>query len=290
MKSFQDLKHYFPFLIFFTCFWAGCTEPVNVPGLDAQANQLVVDALFTTENRVHIIYLSRSTAITNANFPEETRATVYIIDDQNNRIDFIEQNPGSYFSPTVAAQQGRTYTLHIITNDGKRYVTPPQVLPNAPAPIKSLVAVDGSGVDDDGNAVDFAQVEVTFEDPADEENFYYWYWQSNTTEQFGIPDLTWGSAAENDELFNGNELVFTLDEEFNRSLDQYVKVYQAEVSQDTYTFLDNLKRQANSGQVPILPPGQPLVGNLTNQDNPNELVLGYFVLANVTSATVKLTP
>ena len=290
MNIHQLLKYHLFFLMCFGGFWVSCTEPVNVPGLNDQSNQLVVDALFTSESRVHTIYLSRSTAVDNVSFPKETGATVYIIDDQNNRIDFAEGEPGSYFSPEVPAQPERVYTLHITTTNGSRYISQPQTLTNTPAPIKSLTVIDGSEVDDNGNVVESARIEVTFEDPANEENYYYWYWQSDSLGQFGIPDITWRSATASDELFNGNEATVSLEEDFTRVSDRFVKVYQASINRDAYTFLISLRQQIGSEQLPIFLPGRPLESNLTNENDPKELVLGYFVLANVTADTVRLAP
>ena len=276
--------------MFFTSLWVSCTEPINVPGLDDQSNQLVVDAVFTSENRVHVIYLSRSTAITNTSFPKETGAIVYLMDDQGNRIDFAEGNPGSYFSTVVAAQPGQTYMLYVITANGNRYVSLPETLTGTPPPIKNLTSFDDSEVDGNGNVVEFAQIEITLDDPANEENFYYWYWQSDSLGQFGIPDISWRSATDSDELFNGNEVVFALEEEFTRSVDRFVKIYQATINRDAYVFLSSIKRQIGNEQIPIFPPNRPLESNLVNENDPKERVLGYFVLANVTADTIRLAP
>ena len=275
-----------------TCFLESCTESIKVPGLDAQSNRLVVEALFTTENRAYTVYLSRSTAFTNTSFPTEAGATVYIMDDQGNKIDFLEDEfeLGTYFSAEIAAQPGRSYALHVITSDGTRYATTPETVPNAPAPIKNLGTVDGSDVDINGNVFEYAQVEVTFDDPANENNFYYWYWQASSVKEFGTPDINWQNATESDELFDGNETVYRFNSQYDKDFQEYVKVYQGAINEPAFIFLSNLRRQANSNQIPIFPPGQSLKSNLVRLDNPEEPVLGYFILAHVTSDIIQLTP
>lgn len=272
---------------------SACTEQIPIPGLNDQFNQLVVEANFTNENRIQAIYLSRSVSLANGSFPKETGATIYITDSKNNRIDFQESQPGVYLtSANTNGNIAETYTLHIVTADGNIYESSPEQMPKAPPLIKNTELtreVDITGENGPPGSV-LVTVEMIFDDPAGEMNYYRWVWRSNEQNQFGLPDTTWRTLVANDVLFDGNEASITLDQTFNPDFDGFVKVYQTAINAAAYDFLLTIQNQVDSGLQAFLPPGPPIEGNIVNKNNSSEKVLGYFVVAGVTSDTIRIDP
>lgn len=270
-----------------------CIEQIDIPGLDNQFGQLVVEASFTNENRVQAVYLSRAASLAATNFPQETGAMVYIVDGQNNRIDFRESEPGIYTTLTnTQGKSGEIYTLHIVTTDGNTYESSSELMPKAPPVIKSTKTTEEVDI-----AGDFGPpgdtnitVEVLFDDPAREVNFYQWVWFSSDQNQFGIPDINWRTLVTNDVLFDGNEASVILNRVFTPNVDRYAKVYQTAINAAAYDFLIAVQNQVDNDLSAFSSPGPPIAGNIVNKNNSRDKVLGYFIVASVTAVTVKFDP
>jgi hypothetical protein len=122
------LKVFYSFLLFLFLH-AGCRE-IYLPDTDFIDNVLVVNGLLTDQPGSQHIQLSLSTK---NGYTPLLGASVSVRDDENQLILFNENTwvgqGGSYYSPpSFAAEPGRTYTLHIVTQDGKEYESDPQTL------------------------------------------------------------------------------------------------------------------------------------------------------------------
>ena len=105
--------------------FSSCDDSFPIGDLANNSDRLVIEGVFTNENRVQTIHISRTLAFTKSSpdgnsYPQLTGAQVSVSDDQGNTFNFIEQAPGIYAtSGPVQGIVGRFYTLSVTTSEGK---------------------------------------------------------------------------------------------------------------------------------------------------------------------------
>ncbi|MFS4491680.1 DUF4249 domain-containing protein [Maribacter sp. 2308TA10-17] len=100
-----------------------CVEPFDLVTNDFE-ELLVVDAKFTDEFKRQHVMLSRTRTFETDSILAESNSIVKIVDDLGNTYDFMEEEPGNYFSNLpFAAEQNRSYQLLISTASGVSYVS-----------------------------------------------------------------------------------------------------------------------------------------------------------------------
>ncbi|NAS13065.1 DUF4249 domain-containing protein [Poritiphilus flavus] len=117
-----------------------CVEPFEAT-TEQFENALVVDARLTDENRVQVIYLSRTFPFESEIAAAETNASVSLIDESGNRMEFLESEAGTYRSTgPMQLSVGTRYQLEIQTSDGMNYLSDPEELPS-PVAIGDIQAI-----------------------------------------------------------------------------------------------------------------------------------------------------
>ena len=118
------MKKNFAFL--FLVFAASCIDPYT-PKLKGYEALLTVDALITDANTSCIVKLTMTTENQNDIPPTVSDANVYLTDDEGNTSTLINTGGGVYKTDSIEFRGavGRTYVLHIATNDGKEYESDP---------------------------------------------------------------------------------------------------------------------------------------------------------------------
>jgi hypothetical protein len=210
--------------------------------------------------------------------------------------------------------------LQIQTIEGKVYTSTPERVAAVPA-IQSLnirtvtVPTEGSDVPKSG-----IQLLVELKDPADQNNFYYW---KNGPAVYILetrPDLyTPRPSPANPnrtpqpkdccvqcfryEASNNQSLFVVNDDNFNglstripasfiaddgiRFVNKFrMDLKQYSISQGAYRFLRLVKQQAEISGSIFDPPPANLRGNMISLDNPDEMVLGYFMAGGETSKRI----
>jgi hypothetical protein len=106
---------------------SSCREIFDDELTGSDTNILVVEGVINNNPGPYKVKLSRSVFFTSDKRVEVTDAEVYVIDDLNNRYDFLEKAPGIYLSDSAnfRGQLGRVYTLYINTNDRLKYKSTP---------------------------------------------------------------------------------------------------------------------------------------------------------------------
>lgn len=100
-----------------------CITPLDFKDIGYD-DLLVVDALITDQEVIQKVYLTRSVQLTDTSSKKETNAVVWVENEIGDKVMFEERRPGAYFSAApFAAQLGHTYTLRIETNDGRSYTS-----------------------------------------------------------------------------------------------------------------------------------------------------------------------
>ena len=132
-------KTYYKVLILIACFVLSCTEPFNINSIDFE-DALIIEAIITDEVKHQEIKLSRTFSLDEFTPSKENNAQVMISDENQNTYEFEETSSGVYTSKTeFGATSNSTYTLTVITNNGKTYKSQPTQLPNT-VPINNLYA------------------------------------------------------------------------------------------------------------------------------------------------------
>lgn len=304
---------------------ASCIEPYSVT-VEEGAQLLTVDGMITSGPGPHLIKLTRSDtygSVFEGLIRPVGNATVIIRDDLG-QVTFLSENVedrGIYATPAdFSATVGRTYTLQIQTIDGKVYTSLPERVESVPE-IKDIdlkvikIAVEGEILERSG-----VQMIAEFDDPSDQNNFYFWKTGESTFVLKTRPDLytprpsdsntsrdpqpkdccitcykteqlgNEGIYLAQDDNFNGlstSAAAGFIEDDGNRFVDTYrTDLKQFSVSQEAYRFLRLVKQQTEISGSVFDPPPANIRGNMISLDDPEEVVLGYFIAAGEISKRV----
>jgi hypothetical protein len=305
------LKRY---VILFLLACSACIDPYEVE-VEQGPQFLTIDGTITSQAQVHRVRLTRGDtygSIFQGLIRPVLGATVIVRDNLGN-VTFLTEsqvNQGFYDTPAnFAAVVGRTYTLQIQLVDGKVYSSFPELVNSAP-PIKNLsyqskrIPVEGEINDASG-----VQLIVELDDPADQNNFYYFRSSEATYVLETRPDLYHTPPPERrpapkdccaicfqTETVGNQSYFISSDDNFNglstrlvagfipdngrRFVNTYrIDLRQLNVSQEAFRFLRLVKQQSEISGSVFDPPPANIRGNMISLDDPEEVVLGYFIAA-----------
>jgi hypothetical protein len=310
LKSAKLKKYFYLVLLCLTA----CIDPYEVE-VEQGPQYLTVDGTITSQAQVHRVRLTRGDtygSIFQGLIRPVTGATVIVRDDLGN-VTFLGENlvdRGYYDTPSkFAAIVGRKYTLQIQLVEGKVYTSLPELVTPAP-PIKNLsyqskrIPVEGEVNDASG-----VQLIVDIDDPADQNNFYYFRNSEATYVLETRPDLYTTPPPERSpapkdccttcfqtETVGNQSYFLTSDDNFNglstklvagfipdngrRFVNTYrIDLRQLNVSQEAFRFLRLVKQQSEISGSVFDPPPASIRGNMISLDDPEEVVLGFFIAA-----------
>jgi hypothetical protein len=315
------LKKYIYLLPFL--FW-GCIDPYEVT-IEDGPQLLTIEGMVTNGPGPHSVKLTRSDtygSVFEGLIRPVAGATV-IVRDEIGKVVFLKEdseNRGYYLTPSeFSAEVGRTYTLQIQLLEGKVYTSLPEKVAAVPEIQNISYQVERIPIQGEINDASGVQLIVDFEDPAGENNFYYWKKGESVHVLETRPDLytelppsrapapkdccavcfrteqTSNASIfiANDDNFNGlntrlaagfiqdNGLRFV--NTFRIDLEQY------SISQEAYRFLRLAKQQSELSGSVFDPPPANIRGNIISLDNPDEVVLGYFMAAGETSKRIYIS-
>ncbi len=302
-----------------------CIDPFKGEIIEGE-QLLTVEGMVTSGPGPHTIKLTRSDtygSVFQGLIRPVTGATVIVRDDTGAVTFFAESSEerGSYNSPaSFSAIVGRSYTLQIQLNDGTVYTSLPERVEAVPE-IKNLsyqaiqIPVAGSDVPRSG-----VQLIAEIEDPADQNNFYFWRNSPSFYILFTRPDLFTPRPSDTNpsrdpqpkaccnicyktELVGNQSIFIAQDDSFNglttqlpvafveddglRFIDTYrIDIDQLSISQEAYRFLRLVKQQTEISGSVFDPPPANIRGNIISLDNPEETVLGYFIAAGERSKRI----
>ncbi|MHA7131750.1 DUF4249 domain-containing protein [Algoriphagus namhaensis] len=292
----------------------GCIDPFEVE-VPEGPQYLTIEGYISTEFGPHEIKLTRGDTYGSVfeGLIRPVRSATVVVRDDLGRVTFLAENldeRGTYLTPTsFRAELGRAYTLQIQLVEGQVYTSlPEQVAPPVPFGDLSYQSVE-IPVEGEINNASGVQILAELTDPADANNFYFWRNAGATYVLQTRPDLYFTpppgrQPAPKDCCFTcwrsentGNQSIFIAnDDNFNglsttlpvafipdnglRFVDTYrIDLRQLSVSQEAYRFLRLVKQQAELSGSVFDPPPARITGNMLSLDNPDEVVLGYFMAA-----------
>jgi hypothetical protein len=287
------MKKYTLYPLLLSLLLLSCLEQVDVP-LRLEREKLVVEGLLTNETRP-FLRLSLTTQVGTAADIVPLKGAYVEVGTSGERTVFraVPGEVGLYRpeNPTFAGVAGRAYSLSIKLADGREYRAAPQPLP-APVPIARLTtAFEQPGQHG-------LQTYLDVNDPASTQNYYRWtargYHQRRST---GVPtgfgsiccDRCWVLKEEgvvnvlSDALINGSTIrqrpvFFSPFYTLGRHL---IEVQQYSLSQETYLYWNRYRdQQQRTGSI-FDPLPAPLLGNVVNINDPQDIALGYFEVSGI---------
>ncbi|MBS9464210.1 DUF4249 domain-containing protein [Flagellimonas sp. 389] len=188
--------------------------------------------------------------------------------DSGTEFIFEDENDGRYTTTSFEPIIGNSYTLEVVYQE-ETYTATETLLP-----VTDITSVTQST--EDGEDDEVLEVNVSFEDPADVENYYFLRFQSRDDL---LPELFYIK----DEFIDGNEFTIyyeKLEDEDNNIREflvgDTVDIVFLGISEDYYTYLQLLVDQFEAGGDPFSPTPVALVGNCVNTSNPDNIAYGYF--------------
>ena len=289
-----------------------CIDPYN-PKLRGYKSILVVDGLITDSNTSYTVKLSRTFQDQNAGPTMVSNASVYITDDTENSSYLVNKGNGIYKTDSIEFKgvPGRTYVLHVQTNEGEEYESDPCIMQSVPE-IDSIyfekdeVLINNGTQTKNGISI--------FLDSKEGDNIQYYRWAYDETWKFKIPDpkrfnfntadsaitavadvkeFCWKSRKSDEILIYSNysgqagtikkePIFFIASDQSDRLLIQYsILVSQYSISKREYDFWNNLKQVNESGRDIFAKQPFTVISNIKNINNPEERVLGYFQVSSV---------
>lgn len=279
-----------------------CRKPYNPSAISSTSNYLVVEGVINTGSDSTVIKLSRTVKLSGKTSSNpELNAIVTVEDDQNSSYPLQEIGKGEYASPSLGLDNTRKYRLRIITSGGNTYLSDLEAARNNP-PIDSIgFQVQNSGM----------QLYVNTHNPSN--NTRYYRWDYNETWQFHAmfesqyvtdgkeivlrtPDqqiyycfannhsstIVLGSSAKlQQDVIYQNPLTQIPSTSEKIELKYSILVKQYAMTEDEYTFWQNLKK--NTEQLGTIFDPQPsnLNGNVHCTTNQAEIVIGYVGVTNI---------
>ncbi len=282
------------------------------PDLDKYESLLVVDGILTDKPGPCTIHLSTTSKVNSPMNHPFTGCSITLQDDAGNAEQLTETEPGTYVTSAQGIQGviGRQYRIRIVTPGGKTYSCPFQQL-QTPVGIDSVYTEikyhETADLDHDLAGLQFYvdtyhpekdsnyflwQMEETYEFNSDFYLNYLWY---GYFEPFHDPDTfytCWRTQNVN-EFFTASTLNLTepvlkkfplhyVDTETRRLQVKYsLLVHQFTIDASAYSFYDQVRElMVTEGSLYTKQPYQ-VTGNVTNQDDPREPVLGYFLVVGM---------
>ncbi len=308
------MKKYYKYILlsFVACGFGQCLDEIKLKIKDTQSN-VVVDGQITDSLADHVIRLHKSSVIGvgNDNIQEPIGgAEVIVSDDASNKYLFTEGKAGIY-QKQFKCEPGRIYTLQVKLKDGQLIISAPQKLSAAPligqinTEVKDVTYINTAG----NVSIDKRLILYVNTDLRQHNEDLYLRWRAEGEYEFkeNYPgalstklcyvknnvDLNnlklFDSRTINDKMIRDEPFINTaLDYRF---AGQYCfHIQQLAMTLEEYNYWSSVKSVTEiSGNLFDSPPGT-VQGNLYNETNPEQKVVGYFSVNGVKSVRFFANP
>lgn len=305
------------FLVLFLFIYLSSCIDKYLPSVNKYENLLVVDGLLTNGIDPLEISLSLSSAVSNPKLIPVSNAEVFI-SDENNIITMLYEKEAGIYKPIDSAfygQSGNSYQLNIKLANGKSYVSDICKMPQT-SQIDSVYGVAFSSSEDFGSPGIQFYVENNFN--LTDTLYYRWKlsqtyeyrstfdidytWEGELIPNPNATDLRtcWRTSRVTDFIISSTKLLqtaskktfplnFVSTETKMLSIKYSLLVKQLSITEEAFNFYHSINEQ--NKQLDNLWSQQPyqITGNIHNVNNPDELVLGYFVVAGESEKRIFIT-
>ncbi len=244
--------------------------------------KLVVDALLTNGDSIQRIHLTTTAPYFDANpTPRLSGAIVFVTTSKGDSIYFTENgDPGTYEANYRVEDSTITYTLNIISPDGREYRSFSESLNRVP-PIDVFEQSDERAAPPGPNEGEIGYIGLlTTTEPAGPGDFYRWVTFVNGEQRRDPFDL----IINDDRLVDGNEI-----REWDIVYDLFpgdtCEIWQMSISERAFNYWSLVFDQITNFGGPFDTPPAPIEGNVYNVNDPDEKVLGFFGVSKVSIAS-----
>jgi hypothetical protein len=289
-----------------------CIDPIDLR-IRNDDQRLVVDALITNRAGADTIRLSRSLPFDNtqalaAYLVPEKGASIIIETTENETHTLMEIGDGRYITKVnFNGKIGVGYKVKIETADGKQYQSRPEVMQAVPM-IDTItyeyfeyprLLENASGSFVEVESTGFKMI-VHSRDPDNEKNYYRWK-ARGIFEFFSVTDSAdyhqcWAAESQLETKVVVSEDYYYDGEKFSKQVATMAydrptyylgTIEQYSLTESAYKFWKQLeKQQMLTGSMfdPAVP--EPITGNISSVDQPNEFAYGFFSASAVTEKSV----
>ena len=263
--------------------WLWACESQNIEDIIVKENLMVIESWLTDELKIQTIRITQSSAFT-------SKESIYLVDNAEVTIHdntglshpFEYTKEGFYESLNeFAGQKESSYRLSIQLFNGDLIQSKWQTMPQKTEIIQLSVEsfIDNTQLE---NVLYYPKIFVV--DNEETTNFYRWkFYQGKNRYEQQNPIII-----QNDLFFNGNFIPNTFDEFFYQERDTMIVELQS-ITSEAYDFLNTLRINLNT-LTPIgnLTTFVPVSSNLTNSNNPQQEILGFFSCISISRDTIFL--
>lgn len=296
-----------------------CIDPY-VPELEKYENILVVEGMITDENSSYVVRLSKTLKDLDAEPSAIVDATVFISDNAGSECKLKHISGGEYRTDSTFFRgiAGRSYVLHIITNEGAEYVSDQCTMMDVPEIDSIWFKKDLEFVNNGSEANEGLQIYL--KSKKGDINRYY-RWSFDETWLFKVPtakkaiyidektilmttdfnEYCWKSKKSDAIIINSvyseasdrigyQPICFIASDRSDRLMIKYsINVKQYSISKNEFDFWENMKKINESGSDIFASQPFTVTSNIHNKNDPSERVLGYFQVSSVTQKRINLT-
>ena len=304
-----------PVFIFITL--SGCIEPFT-PNIDESQESLVIEGQITDQAGYHYIHVSRTAPYNDPHKIPESDCQVEVVDNKGNIFEFYESEPGVYrqWMDKDFLNIGTQYKVKVISADGNEYESDFDKLLSPSPPIDSIYyEIEVRETYDPDFPLYGIQFYIDLDAPDDFARNYRWeleetweYWASYRIQYYydGIlhymedPYLLYRCWRTDPirKIFTSTTR-YSISNKINKYPLQYVSnqsnrlkikysllVKQYSLSNTAYDYWCQLQKQSQeSGGLYEAQPAR-IRGNISNINNPEEVVLGFFNASSVTKKRI----
>lgn len=293
---------------------SSCIEEYH-PKLDTYDELIVIDGNITDEAGPYTITVSKSTTVYDEKNVPVTGAEVIIADNKGNSETLTETTDGRYQTSESGIQGhvGNSYRLTVIVN-GKTYQSGFEML-NQAVRVDSIYSrvEQKSTLDGDFEGLQFYVNTAEYSD-----NNKFFLWQAYETYKYksdlklnaifyGLDSVVTFPAASQTICWRTNKIYDVYTESAKKIRESSIKNYpvnfvatnvrqlseryslqikQLSISEEAYRFWSEVESQNTASGSLYTKQPYLVKGNIQNIDNPNEIVLGYFMAAGVSSKRI----
>ncbi len=324
--KFYSTYYFKVLLVLFSFNLVSCIDPVE-PEFEFQENLVFIEGFVATSTGASFVNLNES-VLSGSGYLNIfiDGAEVNFINTNTNEIIRLIEEEETYVPPAnFIASVGDSWQLEVTLSDGRQYQSLPEII-SQPVAISSLSATYNPNLlfkESSNEFVPGHSVSVTFDDPIDKENYYYWRFRSfeklitcwlcndgifrnGACEDHDPPfgeghyhtyacetDCWKIRYNENIKLFtdrfsNGNTIneLPIADVLLYSKRDILVEVQQYSLSLSGYNYYKKLKDVVENNSGFNAPPPAALIGNMFNPNDSEEFVLGRFTAASTVTSSI----
>jgi hypothetical protein len=294
--------------------FAGCVELINFD-IDRTGNRLVVDGMITNSPGPYTLKLRRTTEEEKISDPL-SGAKITITDNLGNSEQYFETTDGVYKlgGYSVRGVPGRSYTIEIELSNGQTYRSEPEQMPTALArdsihyEFDTITTVNSYGSSSETEVI--RVIRDTSVPKTEDPLFLKWEVQETYKfSEFDFPDpfhmpppscyVTEYPDPQAIHLYDGSELasgqlapIPIVEREIDYTFYQrhFINVIQYSMTRKGHEYWNQVDQVVNrSGTIFDVPPAN-ANSNISNIENPDEIVLGYFHAAASDTTRFYLLP